>query len=161
MGYLCPCFTLKSEWGTVGVVQVLSHSLLLANFDHTETEDYTSAPVKIMLDCVPLLCSMTHVYQWEIWKNTAGRSAYFKMVCERSQEEKRKSHHILDSLIENLGNCRLWPIPHICHWHHRHVCVKFSVRCKFFQIEWKKCIYLTFLETFLMFLVPVVVFFLV
>ena len=37
------------------------------------------------------------------------------------------------------------------------VCVKFSVRCKFFQIEWgKKCIYLTFSETFLVFLVPLV-----
>ena len=42
MGYLCPCFTPKSEWWTVGVVQVLSHSLLLANFDHAETEDYTT-----------------------------------------------------------------------------------------------------------------------
>ena len=49
MGYLCPCFTPKSEWGTVGVAQVLSHSLPLANLDHTETEDYTTGEDNVEL----------------------------------------------------------------------------------------------------------------
>ena len=49
MGYLCPCFTPKSEWGTVGVVQVLSHSLLLANFDHAEKEDFTTGEYNVGL----------------------------------------------------------------------------------------------------------------
>merc|ERR1711952_330323 len=45
-------------------------------------------------------------------------------------------------------------IAHICH---RHVCKNFLSGVNFSRLSEKKCIYLTFSETFLVFLVPLVV----
>ena len=50
-------------------------------------------------------------------------------------------------------------IPHICHRHHRRcLCKKFLSGINFSRLSEKKCIYLTFSETFLVFLVPLVIF---
>ena len=65
------------------------------------------------------------------------------------------------SLIELLNNTNddVSNIPHICHRHHRRcLCKNFLLGVNFSRFSEKKCIYLTFSETFLVFLVTLVVF---
>ena len=63
----------------------------------------------------------------------------------------------LDDYVFHIddGGC----IPHICHRHHRRcLCKNFLSGVNFSRLSEKKCIYMTFSETFLVFLVPLVVF---
>ena len=64
----------------------------------------------------------------------------WRLLCTSLLSSFWKCHIFYLTLVQSLS---LPTIPHICHRHHRHVCVKKIAWCKFLQIQCEKLAFFT------------------